>query len=156
MPGGCSTCSPRWPDEASTESAPMTEANTVSAAPEVRAAVPPVPMLVRTRRGLAAARPALPRPVVLVPTMGALHDGHRSPLRVAREHAGPDGSVVVSIFVNPLQFGPAEDLDRYPRPIEDDLAVCAQEGVTAVFHPSTMQMYRAQPMVTVDPGPVGR
>jgi pantoate--beta-alanine ligase len=134
----------------------MTEANTVSAAPEVRAAVPPVPMLVRTRRGLAAARLALPGPVVLVPTMGALHDGHRSPLRMAREHAGPDGSVVVSIFVNPLQFGPAEDFDRYPRPIEHDLAVCAQEGVTAVFRPSVAQMYPTPPMVTVNPGPAGQ
>jgi len=113
-------------------------------------------MLVRTRRGLAAARAALPGPVVLVPTMGALHDGHRSPLRVARDRAGPDGSVLVSIFVNPLQFGPAEDFDRYPRPIAHDLAVCAQEGVTAVFHPSVAQMYPAQPMVTVNPGPVGR
>jgi pantoate--beta-alanine ligase len=113
-------------------------------------------MLVRTRRGLAAARAALPGPVVLVPTMGALHDGHRSPLRVAREHAGPDGSVVVSIFVNPLQFGPAEDFDRYPRPIEQDLEVCAQEGVSAVFQPSIAQMYPEQPMVTVNPGPVGR
>ncbi|HEY7323829.1 MAG TPA: pantoate--beta-alanine ligase [Streptosporangiaceae bacterium] len=113
-------------------------------------------MIVRTRRGLAAARAALPGPVVLVPTMGALHDGHRSPLRVAREHAGPDGSVVVSIFVNPLQFGPAEDFDRYPRPMQQDLAVCAQEGVTAVFHPASAQMYPALPMVTVNPGPVGR
>jgi pantoate--beta-alanine ligase len=128
----------------------------VSAARENQAAAPPAPMLVRTRRGLAAVRPALPEPVVLVPTMGALHDGHRSPLRVARDRAGPDGSVLVSIFVNPLQFGPAEDFDRYPRPIADDLAVCAQEGVTAVFHPSVAQMYPARPMVTVNPGPAGR
>jgi pantoate--beta-alanine ligase len=67
---------------------------------------PAVPMLIRTRKGLSAARAALPEPVVLVPTMGALHDGHRSPLRRARELAGPEGSVLVSIFVNPLQFGP--------------------------------------------------
>src|SRR5215471_2077177 len=134
----------------------MTEASTVSGATQAQAAPPLAPMLVRTRRGLAAARAALPGPVVLVPTMGALHDGHRSPLRVAREHAGPHGSVVVSIFVNPLQFGPAEDLDRYPRPISRDLAVCAEEGVTAVFHPSVAQMYPSQPMVTIDPGPVGR
>jgi pantoate--beta-alanine ligase len=105
---------------------------------------------------MAAARPALPGPVVLVPTMGALHDGHRSPLRVARELAGPGGAVVVSIFVNPLQFGPAEDFDRYPRPIEHDLAVCAQERVTAVFHPDAAQMYPSQPLVTVNPGPAGR
>jgi pantoate--beta-alanine ligase len=116
----------------------------------------PVPMLVRTRKGLAAARAALPGPVVLVPTMGALHDGHRSPLRLARELAGPVGSVLVSIFVNPLQFGPAEDFDRYPRPLDRDLGVCAEEGVTAVFAPDRSQMYPAEPMVTVDPGPVGR
>ncbi|MBO0823681.1 MAG: pantoate--beta-alanine ligase, partial [Actinobacteria bacterium] len=86
-------------------------------------------MRVRTRRGIAAARAALPRPVVLVPTMGALHDGHRSLLRVAAEQARPHGAVLVSIFVNPLQFGPAEDFDRYPRPIDHDLAVCTEEGV---------------------------
>lgn len=121
-----------------------------------RAAVPSAPMLLRTRKGLAAARAALPCPVILVPTMGALHDGHRSPLRVAREQAGPEGTVLVSIFVNPLQFGPAEDFGRYPRPIEHDLAVCAEEGVTAVFHPSVAEMYPAEPMVTVNPGPIGR
>jgi pantoate--beta-alanine ligase len=116
----------------------------------------PVPMLIRTRKGLAAARAALPGPVVLVPTMGALHDGHRSPLRVARELAGPAGSVLVSIFVNPLQFGPAEDYDRYPRPLDHDLAMCADEGVRAVFAPSREQMYPAEPVVTVNPGPLGR
>jgi pantoate--beta-alanine ligase len=116
----------------------------------------PVPMLVRTRKGLAAARAALPGPVVLVPTMGALHDGHRSPLRLARELAGPAGSVLVSIFVNPLQFGPAEDYDRYPRPLDRDLAVCAEEGVRAVFAPRREQMYPAEPLVTVNPGSLGR
>jgi pantoate--beta-alanine ligase len=132
--------------------------STSRAFPQSRAelATPSAPMLVRTRQGIAVARPALPGPVVLVPTMGALHDGHRSVLRVAREVAGPAGSVLVSIFVNPLQFGPAEDFDRYPRPIEHDLAVCAQEQVTAVFHPDTAQMYRSPPLVTVSPGPVGR
>ena len=132
--------------------------STSQASPPSRAeiATPSVPMLVRSRRGMAVARPALPSPVVLVPTMGALHDGHRSVLRVARELAGPAGSVLVSIFVNPLQFGPAEDFDRYPRPIEHDLVVCAQERVTAVFHPDAAQMYRSPPLVTVNPGPVGR
>jgi pantoate--beta-alanine ligase len=119
-------------------------------------ATPSVPMVIRTRKGLTAARPALPAPVVLVPTMGALHDGHRSPLRVARELAGPSGAVLVSIFVNPLQFGPAEDFGRYPRPIEHDLAVCAQERVTAIFHPDVAQMYPSPPLVTVNPGPAGR
>jgi len=115
----------------------------------------PVPMLVRTRKGLAAARAALPGPVVLVPTMGALHDGHRSPLRLASQLAGPQGSVLVSIFVNPLQFGPAEDFDRYPRPLERDLALCAEEGVSAVFAPHRTEMYPSEPMIMVNPGPVG-
>lgn len=119
-------------------------------------APPPVPMLIRTRKGLAAARAALPEPVVLVPTMGALHDGHRSPLRLARELAGPGGSVLVSIFVNPLQFGSGEDFDRYPRSLDSDLAVCAEEGASAVFSPDHAQMYPAEPMVTVNPGPLGR
>jgi pantoate--beta-alanine ligase len=116
---------------------------------------PRVPMLVRTRNGLAAARAALPGPVVLVPTMGALHDGHRSPLRLARELAGPGGSVLVSVFVNPLQFGPAEDFERYPRSLEHDLVTCAEEGVSAVFAPDRAQMYPTEPMITVNPGPVG-
>jgi pantoate--beta-alanine ligase len=123
-------------------------------APGVR--VSPVPMLVRTRKGLAAARAALSGPVVLVPTMGALHDGHRSPLRLARELAGQHGSVLVSIFVNPLQFGPTEDYDRYPRPLDHDMAVCAEEGVRAVFAPRRAEIYPTEPMVTVNPGPVGR
>jgi pantoate--beta-alanine ligase len=123
---------------------------------EAPAATLPVPVLARTRKGLAAVLAALPGPVVLVPTMGALHDGHRSPLRLARELAGPGGSVLVSIFVNPLQFGPAEDFDRYPRPLDADLAICAAEGVSVVFAPDRRQMYPAEPMVTVDPGPVGR
>jgi pantoate--beta-alanine ligase len=120
------------------------------------------PILARTRLGLAAARATLGGPVVLVPTMGALHDGHRSPLRLARElaAAGPasagQGSVLVSIFVNPLQFGPGEDFDRYPRTIETDLEICAEEGVSVVFAPSGAEMYPAPPQVTVDPGPVGR
>ena len=116
----------------------------------------PVPMLIRTRKGLVAARAALAEPVVLVPTMGALHDGHRSPLRLARELAGQGGSVLVSIFVNPLQFGPGEDFERYPRSLEQDLVVCAEEGVSAVFSPDRAQIYPAEPMVTVNPGPLGR
>jgi pantoate--beta-alanine ligase len=153
MRGGCSTCSPRRHYD---RGPAVTSASQVLLPSRAEIATPSVPMLVRTRKGMAAARPALPGPVVLVPTMGALHDGHRSVLRVARELAGPAGSVLVSIFVNPLQFGPAEDFDRYPRPIEHDLAVCAQERVTAVFHPGTAQMYRRPPLVTVNPGPAGR
>jgi pantoate--beta-alanine ligase len=118
------------------------------------------PVLLTTKAELAAARPGLPAPVVLVPTMGALHAGHRALLRAARARAGLDsaaGSVIVSVFVNPLQFRPGEDLDRYPRTLEADLAMCAEEGVQAVFAPSAAEVYPGgQPEVTVDPGPMGR
>lgn len=115
-----------------------------------------MPMLARTRKGVATARATLPGPVVLVPTMGALHDGHRSPLRLAREWAGPGGSVLVSIFVNPLQFGPSEDFDRYPRSLDLDMAICAEEGVNLVFAPDGSQMYPQPPLVTVNPGLAGQ
>jgi pantoate--beta-alanine ligase len=95
-------------------------------------------------------------PVVLVPTMGALHHGHRVLLRRARQIAGQHGTVVVSVFVNPLQFGVGEDFGRYPRTLDADLAVCAEEGVAAVFAPSPDEMYPSQPLVRVDPGPVGQ
>ena len=132
-------------------------ASTPSAAgpPAVRSA-PNHPVLARTRAEFAAARGGLPGPVVLVPTMGALHQGHRSLLRLAREISGPDGSVVVSVFVNPLQFGVGEDFGRYPRTLERDMAVCGEEGAAVVFAPSREEMYSAEPLVTVDPGPVGR
>jgi len=115
------------------------------------------PALLPTKAELAAARPALPAPVVLVPTMGALHSGHLALLRAASAVAGPGGSVIVSIFVNPLQFRPGEDLDRYPRTLDDDLAMCAREGVCLVFAPSAAEMYPGgAPQVTVDPGPAGQ
>ena len=114
------------------------------------------PILARTRAGLAAARGSLAGPVVLVPTMGALHDGHRALLRRARQIALPSGAVVVSIFVNPLQFGPGEDLGRYPRNLDSDLAVCGEEGATVVFAPDHAEMYPAPQLVTVDPGPMGQ
>jgi pantoate--beta-alanine ligase len=115
------------------------------------------PVLARTTTELRAVRDGMAGPVVLVPTMGALHAGHRALLRAARVAAGPAGSVIVSIFVNPLQFRPGEDLDRYPRTLDDDLAMCAAEGVRAVFAPSAGEMYPAgRPEVTVDPGPIGR
>lgn len=92
--------------------------------------------------------------VGFVPTMGALHDGHASLMRVARERVG-DGPVVVSIFVNPLQFGAGEDLDRYPRTLEADLEVCEREGVDVVFAPSVDEVYPGgDPQVTVAPGPL--
>jgi len=115
------------------------------------------PHLVTTRAELAAAQAALAGPVVLVPTMGALHTGHERLLRAARTLAGPRGNVVVSIFVNPLQFGPNEDLDRYPQTLDEDLAMCAREGARLVFAPSVAEMYPGgKPQVTVDPGPAGQ
>ncbi|MBK1826528.1 pantoate--beta-alanine ligase [Haloferula rosea] len=81
------------------------------------------------------------KPRVLVPTMGALHEGHLALIRQARTVAGPDGCVAVSIFVNPIQFDRADDLDAYPRPLEDDLAACRREGVDLVFVPDAGSMY---------------
>ena len=112
-------------------------------------------IIARTRGELAAAREKLGGPVVLVPTMGALHDGHLALLRRARELAGRSGAVAVSIFVNPLQFGPNEDLDKYPRTLDADLAACAAEGVDLVFAPSVREMYPQEQLVRVDPGPTG-
>ena len=115
------------------------------------------PVLARTKAELAAARAGLPGPVILVPTMGSLHAGHATLLRAAAALAGPAGRVVVSVFVNPLQFGPGEDLDRYPRTLDDDLAMCAAEGVHLVFAPSAAEMYPGgKPEVTADAGPMGR
>jgi pantoate--beta-alanine ligase len=115
------------------------------------------PQLATTRAGLAAARALMTGPVVLAPTMGALHDGHARLLGAARTLAGPRGSVIVSIFVNPLQFGPNEDLDRYPRTLEADLAICAREGADLVFAPAAAEIYPGgPPEVTVDPGPAGQ
>ncbi|WP_028643453.1 pantoate--beta-alanine ligase [Nocardioides sp. URHA0020] len=117
------------------------------------------PTVAATRAELAAllapAR-AAGRTVGLVPTMGALHDGHASLIQTARERVG-DGQVVVSIFVNPLQFGAGEDLDRYPRTLEDDLKICEREGVDIVFAPSVDEVYPGgDPQVTVKPGPLGK
>ena len=114
------------------------------------------PVLARTRLGLNAARKLLGSPVVLVPTMGALHEGHIALLRRAAALSQPNGSAVVSVFVNPLQFGAGEDLGRYPRSLDADLAICGREGVEVVFAPNDAQMYPRQQLVTVDPGPMGQ
>ncbi|NYJ06079.1 pantoate--beta-alanine ligase [Petropleomorpha daqingensis] len=98
-------------------------------------------------------RAELPGPVALVPTMGALHEGHRTLVRSARKQAG---SVVVSVFVNPTQFGPGEDFDRYPRTWDADLDALAEEGADVVFHPPVEEVYPPGSVgVTVDPGPLG-
>ncbi|WP_408897878.1 pantoate--beta-alanine ligase [Nocardioides sp. R1-1] len=125
------------------------------------------PAVARSRAdlaGLLASRPGgRSAPVVLVPTMGALHEGHATLMRVARERAGAAGTVVVSVFVNPLQFGPGEDLDRYPRTFEADLELAGVEGVDVVFAPVVAEMYPdgvphegvPTEAVTVQPGPLG-
>ncbi|HUC59254.1 MAG TPA: pantoate--beta-alanine ligase [Streptosporangiaceae bacterium] len=115
-----------------------------------------IPILARTTIELSAARRTLGSPVVLVPTMGALHEGHRRLLGRARELAGREGSVVVSIFINPLQFGAGTDLDRYPKTLASDLELCEQEEVSVVFAPSASQIYPSAQTITVDPGPVGQ
>ena len=93
------------------------------------------------------------RTVGFVPTMGAFHEGHRSLMRRAKDERDV---TVVSIFVNPLQFGDARDLETYPRDEDADLAAAEREGVDLVFAPSVDEMYpRGEPEVTVDPGPLG-
>jgi pantoate--beta-alanine ligase len=115
------------------------------------------PVLVHTRDELAARLSGARgsgRRVGLVPTMGALHEGHASLVRLARQQVS-DGPVVVSIFVNPLQFGAGEDLDRYPRTLDEDLKLCEREGVDIVFAPSVEEVYPGgEPQVTLDPGPL--
>jgi len=94
--------------------------------------------------------------VALVPTMGALHAGHAALIDEARSRVGPDDAVVVSVFVNPMQFGPGDDLDRYPRTFDADLEVCAERGADVVFAPTVAEVYPGgDPQVTVDPGPLG-
>ena len=96
------------------------------------------PVVAGTRAELAsalAATRAREGRVALVPTMGALHHGHAELVSTARRAVTAEDAVVVSVFVNPLQFGPGEDLDRYPRTFEADLAVCAERGADIVFAP---------------------
>ena len=108
--------------------------------------------LVRTRAELARAREELSGRVGVVMTMGALHAGHAALLRRARRVAD---RVLVTIFVNPLQFGPREDLSRYPRTLEVDLEVCRAEGADLVFAPAEGEIYPdGRPQIQVDPGPL--
>jgi pantoate--beta-alanine ligase len=94
--------------------------------------------VVRTREELRAALAASPRPVGLVPTMGWLHDGHRSLMRQARAE---NATTVVTIFVNPRQFGDPKDLEQYPRNEARDVAIAEEEGVDIVFAPSVAEVY---------------
>jgi len=110
-----------------------------------------VTVLTHTRPDFHAAREKLDGPVALVPTMGALHDGHLALIDAARQHAQ---SVIVTIFVNPLQFGPTEDLGKYPRTLDADLARCEASGVDLVWAPANDDVYLGGPAkVRVDPGP---
>jgi pantoate--beta-alanine ligase len=111
-----------------------------------------------TRADLRSALVPFSGRVSLVPTMGALHEGHRTLIRRARAEVGSEGAVVVSIFVNPTQFAPGEDLDRYPRTLDADLVACAEAGADVVFTPSVEEVYpggTGAGSVTVDPGPLG-
>lgn len=93
---------------------------------------------------------------VVVMTMGALHDGHATLIRTARERAGADGEVVVTVFVNPLQFGAGEDLDRYPRTLDADVKIAETAGADLVFAPSADEVYPGgQPQVRITAGPMG-
>ncbi|WP_344522555.1 pantoate--beta-alanine ligase, partial [Streptomyces rectiviolaceus] len=93
---------------------------------------------------------------VVVMTMGALHEGHATLIRTARRIAGAEGEVVVTVFVNPLQFGAGEDLDRYPRTLDADVKIAEQEGADFVFAPSVDEVYPGgEPQVRISAGPMG-
>jgi pantoate--beta-alanine ligase len=87
---------------------------------------------------------------VLIPTMGALHRGHLELIRIARDTAGEKGEVAVSIFVNPLQFAPGGDYEKYPRPETNDEEVCRSAGVDILFRPSPDEMYAADSSVAIE------
>lgn len=106
-------------------------------------------ILIESISALREARPDFPAPVILVPTMGALHAGHASLVSQAREEAGEDGTVVVTVFVNPTQFGPGEDLDAYPRTLEDDMDICAEAGGDVMFAPAVSEIYPADASTSV-------
>lgn len=112
------------------------------------------PALARTRAELIEARLVLADgPVAVVMTMGALHEGHATLIREARERAR---YVVVTVFLNPLQFSPGEDLSRYPRTLDSDLLICAREGVDLVFAPTPDVVYpEGEPGVRISAGPLG-
>lgn len=109
--------------------------------------------VVHTRADLDAVRPDAP--VAVVMTMGALHSGHLALVERARELVASDGSVVVTVFVNPLQFGAGEDFERYPRTLDDDVAACRSVGVDVVFAPDVDEVYRGGGGTAIDPGPRG-
>ncbi len=130
----------------------MTLLSSVSGSPAAEATGSAAVRVAATRAELAAARSELTSPVAVVMTMGALHEGHAALIRTAATY----GSVLVTVFVNPLQFGPNEDLERYPRTLAADLEICAQAGADLVFAPTPDVMYpNGAPLVRLDPGPGG-
>ncbi len=106
----------------------------------------------REMRAWSRAERAKARRIGFVPTMGSLHEGHLRLVDRARDHAD---RVVLSVFVNPLQFGPQEDFERYPRSLADDRRLAAEREVDCLFVPETAAMYAAEPLVRVAPGPTG-
>ena len=109
---------------------------------------------VTTRAELDEALTQLAHPIALVPTMGALHAGHAALIAAARRSAA---SVVVSIFVNPRQFGSATDVDRYPRSLQADAQLAEAAGANLVFAPDVAEVYPPdEPVATIDPGPLAR
>jgi pantoate--beta-alanine ligase len=110
--------------------------------------------LVRSRAEFARVREGLRGPVGLVTTMGALHAGHLANIERARRFSE---SVIVTVFVNPMQFAPAEDLAVYPRTLDDDVAMCRDAGVDVVWAPAVEDVYPGGAVrVGIDPGPLGR
>src|SRR6516225_7548101 len=91
----------------------------------------------------------LPRPLVLVPTMGALHKGHLALVRKAKRLSGRKGTTAASLFVNPMQFGPAEDFDKYPRPFQSDCEMLNSAGCELLFVPDAKHMYFPDRSTTV-------
>ncbi|MFD8752065.1 pantoate--beta-alanine ligase [Kitasatospora sp. NPDC059577] len=92
----------------------------------------------------------------VVMTMGALHEGHAALIRAARKQVGRDGRVAVTVFVNPLQFGAGEDLERYPRSLDDDVKLAEENGADVVFAPSVEEVYpNGEPQVRLVAGPMG-
>ena len=109
--------------------------------------------LVHTRAELASVLDLAQDDIAVVMTMGALHEGHRQLIREARKRSE---FVLVTIFVNPLQFGPGEDFDKYPRTLDADVAACAEEGVSVIWAPAREDVYPdGPPMITMNPGPLG-
>jgi pantoate--beta-alanine ligase len=111
------------------------------------------PRVVHGRADFLAARAELGGRVGVVLTMGALHAGHAALLDTAQRHSD---SLLATVFVNPTQFGPTEDLARYPRSLDADLALCAAHGAELVWAPAVTDVYPdGDPQVTVAPGPLG-